>query len=201
MLGPALDDLGALERATIELFRRYPVDRLVHLAADTTMDRVVERLAERLVGNDVSDVALWLRAAEACGTASPAQIRDFVAVELERQRIRGIETLAAPGAVAVELLAGRIVFLTDALGSLGPDDVCSCAIAAYGSPHEPVIAHRAERWFVSPGPVRASAGMLLFEEEGGVELTLLDPFSNPTHTRRLINATEARLRVAGQANG
>jgi hypothetical protein len=201
VLGPALDDLDALERATVELCRRYPVDRLVYLAADDMMDRVVERLAKRLVGEEVSDDALWLRAAECCGTASPSEIREFLSVELERQKIRRIETLAAPGAVAVELLAGRIVLLTDVLRSLRPDDVYSCAIVAYGSPDEPVIAQRAERWFVSPGPVRASAGMLLFEDDGGVELTLLDPSSNPMHARRLMDANEARLRVSGEAHG
>ena len=137
-------------------------------------------------------------------TLRTAQPKDadlvYVALELERQRIREIETLAAPGAVAVELLAGRIVLLTDVLKSLGPDDVYSSAIVAYGSREEPVIAQRAERWFVSPGPVRASAGMLLFEDDGGVELTLLDASSNPMHTRRLMDATEARLRVSGEAD-
>jgi len=200
-LGPALDDLGALERATVQLCRRYPVDRLVYLAADDMMDRVVEVLAKRTVGEVVSDAALWSRAVERCRGASPEVIRSFVALELERQKIREIETLAAPGAVAVELLAGRIVLMTDVLKSLSPDDVYSSAIVAYGSLEQPVIAQRAERWFVSPGPVRASAGMLLFEDDGGVEMTLLDPSSNPMHTRRLMDAAEARLRVSGEANG
>lgn len=200
-LGPALDDLGALERATVQLCRRYPVDRLVYLAADDMMDRVVEALAKRTVGEAVSDRALWSRAVERCGGASPEAIRSFVALELERQKIREIETLAAPGAVAVELLAGRIVLMTDVLRSLRPDDVYSSAIVAYGSLEQPVIAQRAERWFVSPGPVRASAGMLLFEDDGGVELTLLDASSKPMHTRRLMDATEARLRVSGEASG
>jgi hypothetical protein len=200
-LGPALDDLGALERATVQLCRRYPVDRLVYLAVDDMMDRVVETLAKRTVGEAVSDASLWSRAVERCGAASSEEIRRFVALELERQKIREIETLAAPGAVAVELLAGRIVLLTDVLKSLRVDDVYSCAIVAYGSPEEPVIVQRAERWFVSPGPVRASGGMLLFEDEGGVELTLLDASSNPMHTRRLMDGTAARLRIAGEANG
>jgi len=199
-LGPALDDLGALERATVQLCRRYPVDRLVYLAADDMMDQVVEALAKRTVGESVSDAELWTHAVERCGAAPSEAIRRFVALELERQRIREIETLAAPGAVAIELLAGRIVLLTDVLKSLGPDDVYSSAIVAYGSREEPVIAQRAERWFVSPGPVRASAGMLLFEDDGGVELTLLDASSNPMHTRRLMDATEARLRVSGEAD-
>ncbi|MBN1611139.1 MAG: hypothetical protein JW940_31190 [Polyangiaceae bacterium] len=185
----------------MQLCRRYPVDRLVYLAADDMMDRVVEALAKRTVGEAVSDRALWSRAVERCGGASPEAIRSFVALELERQKIREIETLAAPGAVAVELLAGRIVLMTDVLRSLRPDDVYSSAIVAYGSLEQPVIAQRAERWFVSPGPVRASAGMLLFEDDGGVELTLLDASSKPMHTRRLMDATEARLRVSGEASG
>jgi hypothetical protein len=152
------------------------------------------------VGEAASDAALWSRAVECCAAAPPEEIRRFVARELERQKIRGIETLAAPGAVAVELLAGRIVLLTDVLSSLRPDDVYSSAIVAYGSLEEPVIVQRADRWFVSPGPVRASAGMLLFEDDGGVELTLLDASSNPMRTRRLMDATEARLRVSGEAN-
>ena len=200
-LGPANHDPEALERATLELYRQHGVDRLVYLSTDEHMDRAVGRLIHRLQADNSGSESLWLRAARRCAHGSPATIRGYVEGELERRKLGGTETLAAPGAVAVELLAGRIVLLTDGLKSLSSDDVLSCAIVVYGSSQEPVVAQRADRWFVSPGVVGASGGVLLREDERGVELTILDAQSNPVHARRLLDASEARLRVSGADHG
>ena len=200
-LGSANHDPQALERATIKLYRDHRVDRLVYLGTDDHMDRAVRRLIHRLEGDGNGGESLWLRAARRCADGSPSTIRGFVEGQLERAKLGGTETLAAPGAVAVELLAGRIVLLTDVLKSLTSDDVLSCAIVVYGSSPEPVVAQRADRWFISPGVVATSGGVLLREDDRGVELTLLDAHSNPVHRRRLLEANEARLRVSGADHG
>jgi hypothetical protein len=200
-LGSANHDPQALECATLRLYRQHGVDRLVYLGSDGHMDRAVQRLIYRLRDVGSASESLWLRAARRCADGSPATIRGYVEGELERQKLGDTEVLAAPGAVAVELLAGRIVLLTDGLKSLSSDDVLSCAIVVYGSFQEPVVAQRADRWFISPGVVATSGGVLLREDERGVELTILDAQSSPVHTRRLLGASEARLRVSGADDG
>lgn len=199
-VGSATNDIQALERATLELYRQHGVDRLVYLGADHRMEHAVRRLIHRLDGDGQAE-GVWLRAAKRCARGSADVIQAFVAEALERRRLGSTESLAGPGAVAVELLAGRIVLLTEGLKSLSSDDVLSSAIVVYGSSQEPVVAQRADRWFISPGSVTASAGLLLREDERGVELVLLDAQSRPAHRRRLLDGRQAHLRVSGADHG
>ena len=60
----------------------------IYLGVDAALDSVVRSWAEKLVGGDPGDPALWRRAADQCASASAAQIDAFLSAEQERRALK-----------------------------------------------------------------------------------------------------------------
>ena len=94
LLGPAGAKESDLARGARFLFEDAEVDRAIYLGVDAALDSVVRSWAEKLVGGDPGDPALWRRAAERCVSASPAQIDAFLSAEYERRSVERLSIVA-----------------------------------------------------------------------------------------------------------
>src|SRR5689334_3805359 len=103
-LGPANDDLDALERAATFLLARENVVRAIYLGEGGELDRCVVAWAKRLVGDDPTDQGAWRRAAEVTVYGTPEQIDGFIAGERERHRLRALAALPDDAPYVIETL-------------------------------------------------------------------------------------------------
>ncbi len=87
VLGPANDDLVALEKGANLVLFEHEAEQVIYLGPDDALDRVVRGWAARLVGDDPSDEGIWDRAARRCAEGTPDQIDRFIAAERPRERL------------------------------------------------------------------------------------------------------------------
>lgn len=196
LMGPAGDDLDALERAARFLLNELAVDQVVYLGVDGTLDQVILRWAEALVDGDPRDSALWSRA-QRCLHASPASIDTFVARERERLALKVLCALPGDRSRVVELLDGKVVVMIHDKDDLDQEDMLPAAFLVFGSSPEPVMKQVGSRWFLAPGALDRFGVMVLEDGEEGVVLTLYDDLGHQSHRERLATPHLAKMKVEG----
>src|SRR5512135_2119452 len=97
LLGPAKphatgEDAAAVEKAAGFLLKSQRVNRAIYLGADDALERVVERWARRLVGDDPTDEWAWRRAHQLALVGTPEEIDEFVKGQRMRLRLRSLES-------------------------------------------------------------------------------------------------------------
>ncbi len=197
LLGPAVDHEEALERAVQFLFQDIAVDRAVYLGLDQALERVVRRWAERLVGDEPDDSAIWQRAVKACAVATPAEIDSFLVAERERRALSVFESLPGDGKCVIELLNGKIVVMTHDKADLDEEDILPASLLVFGKSAQPLVKQVGSRWFLAPGHLDHFGVMTLEDHDDGIHLTLFDSAGREVRRERLIAARQAKLRVSG----
>jgi hypothetical protein len=200
LLGPTGVNESDLERGARFLSREAAADRVIYLGVDAALDAVVRRWAERLVGGDPGDSALWRRAAERCVSASPAQIDAFLGAEQARRALGVFQSLPGDGTRVIELLNGKVVVMLYDKAHLDEDDILSASILVFGKSEGPLVKQIGSRWFLSPGP--ASGGVMTLEDqEDGIHVALFDPGGRETSRELLLGARATKLKVTSASGG
>lgn len=197
LLGPALGHVDALERAARFLRRKQDAERIVYLGADQSLDIVVRRWAEQLVGEDASEAALVRRATARLLEASAEEIDEYLAREAELSKLRMYESLPGEMTRAVELLAGKVAVMIYDKAYLEEEDILPATLLLFGKNDEPLIKRIGRRWFLSPGTFPRGGVMLVEDQEGAIDVTLYSTSLEEVSTERLELAREVNLRVAG----
>src|SRR6478736_4895553 len=197
LLGPALGRVDALERAARFLRRKQDAERIVYLGADQSLDMVVRRWAEQLVGEDASEAVLCRRATARLVDASAEEIDEYLARETELYKLRMYESLPNESTRAVELLAGKVAVMICDKAYLEEEDILPATILLFGKNDEPLIKRIGRRWFLSPGVFPRGGVMMVEDQEGAIDVTLYSSSLEAVTTERLELAREVNLRVAG----
>ncbi len=200
LLGPAGSKESDLERAARFLNTEGAVDRVIYLGVDAALDAVVRRWAERLVGGDPGDAALWRRAAERCVSATPAQIDAFLGTEQARRALDVFQSLPGDGTRVIELLNGKVVVMIYDKAHLDEEDILSASILVFGKSDAPLVKQIGSRWFISPGPV-ATGVMTLEDQEDGIHVTSFDAAGREVSRELLLGARATKLKVKSASGG
>ena len=176
VLGPANDDLAALERGASLLLFELEAEKVVYLGPDDALDRLVLDWARRLVGPDPFENALWERARRCC-SAPAEEIDRFVASERRRDRLKALKCLPGATSRTIEILEGRLAVLLYDKALLDEEDILPASLLIFGKSKHPLVRHVGSRTFVSPGELgEGRAGIALFVDEpnGDVSLSIYD---------------------------
>ena len=178
VLGPANDDLAALEEGASLLLFEYKAEEVIYLGADDALDRLVLEWAERLVGTDPSQDGIWERAARHCSSAKHDEIDRFLAAERRRERLKALKCLPAATSRTVEIFEGRLaVFLHDK-ALLDEEDILPATLLVFGKSREALVRQVGTRTFISPGEmVSGKSGVILFSDDpsGDLNVSLFEP--------------------------
>jgi hypothetical protein len=202
ILGPANGDLLGLARAAQFLVDDAHCDKVLYLADDGALERVVVGWAREIVGSNPSEEGLFKRAAARCARGSPEEIDRFVDGERSRLRLKVYVSLPAEGSRSIELLDGRVTLFVYDKAALDEEDISAASILVFGKGAEPLIRKVGARIFVSPGPTGApSGGMAILDDSaGGVKIEILDASGNVTAQDLLAaTATANKMKVQGGA--
>lgn len=197
LLGPSMGHDQALERAAEFLHKERRVDRVVYLGVDNSLETIVRRWAERLVGADPQQSAIWTRATERCLTGTADEIEHFIASERERQSLKLFESLPGETTRAIELLNGKVAVLIYDKAYLDEEDILPATLLVFGKSHEALVKRVGRRWFVSPGSFADAGLMVLDDHDGGIHLTTFDKQLKEKQRSRLSTSRGVRLRVSG----
>ncbi|MEJ7729496.1 MAG: hypothetical protein WKG00_09785 [Polyangiaceae bacterium] len=199
ILGPAQGDLPALARGAHYLLDEARVERVVYLAADDALDRVVASWASEIVGDTQGSGGLLARAAARCAAADPATIDEFVDMERARLRLQVMSSLPSDRR-SIEILDGRVVLFVWDKSTLDEDDIAAASILCFGKSNEAMIKKVGTRIFVAPGPVGGKDGgcAVLDDGDGGVRISILTHDGQVT-AKGSVGApiTGAKMRVQG----
>ncbi|MCC6556269.1 MAG: hypothetical protein IT372_25190 [Polyangiaceae bacterium] len=202
ILGPAQGDLRALARGAQHLLDEAHAEKVIYLADDDALDRVVAGWARELVGSDPSEGALFDRAAR-CASAAPEAIDAFVASERARQRLKVLVSLPH-GQRTIEILDGRVVLFVFDKGTLDEEDIVAASLLVFGKSSAPLIRKVGTRMFLSPGPLGSDGGgaALLDDGGGGVRIEVMNARGEVT-ARDSIGAPVqgAKVRIQGGSGG
>jgi hypothetical protein len=165
VLGPAQGDLPALARGAQLLLDEGHAEKVIYVADDDALDRVVEGWAQTLVGSDPTEGALFERAVR-CAQATPEAIDAFVASERARLRLKVLVSLP-PGQRTIEILDGRVALFVFDKGALDEEDIVAASILVFGKSAAPLIKRVGARTFFSPGPIGSEGGSALLDDGGG----------------------------------
>ncbi|AUX21692.1 hypothetical protein SOCEGT47_021790 [Sorangium cellulosum] len=201
VLGPAQGDLPALARGAQRLLDEGHAERVLYVAEDDALDRVVEGWAQRLVGADPTEGAAFARALR-CAAATPAEIDAFVASERARLRLRLLRSLP-PGQRTIEILDGRVALFVFDKAALDEEDVVAASLLVFGKSSEPLIQRVGARTFFSPGPIGLEGGAALLDDgQGGVRIEVMNARGAVT-AREIVGpaAVGPRMRVQGGSHG
>jgi hypothetical protein len=172
VLGPANDDLAALEKGASLLLFELDAEQVVYLGPDDALDQLVLDWARRLVGADPSEDALWERARRCC-SASPDEIDRFVAAERQRDRLKALKCLPGATSRTVEILEGRLSVLLYDKALLDEEDILPASLLIFGKSKDPLVRQVGSRTFVSPGELgQGKGGIALFSDEANGEVTV-----------------------------
>lgn len=201
ILGPAHDDLIGLARAAQFLLDEAHAEKVIYLAGDGAMDRVVASWAHELVGANPSGEALFKRAAARCARAAPADIDKFVEGERARVRLGVFTSLPSTESRTIEILDGRVVLLVHDKAVLDEEDIVAAQILVYGKAHAPLIKRVGARVFVTPGPIGAPTGGAAVLDDGaeGVRVEILGPSGAVSASEHVGGPRPGKLRVQGGA--
>jgi hypothetical protein len=197
VLGPANDDLVALEKAASLSLFELEADSVIYLGPDDALDRLVLDWARRLVGPDPSEDGLWDRAARRCASASPEQIDDFLAAERRRERLKALRCLPAATARTIEMIEGRVAVLLYDKAFLDEEDIMPAQILVFGKSPEPVIRQVGSRTFVSPGELGGAAGIALLSDDpnGDLTVSIYEPLGGLVESQVVPNAWTGKFTV------
>lgn len=166
ILGPAQGNLPALARAAQRLLDDVQAEKVLYLAEDGALERVVASWARGIVGEDTEEQSIFERAARKCAQATSEEIDAFVALERARLRLKVLASLPV-GQRTIEILGGRValfVYDRDALSDL---DMAGSAMVVFGKREEPVFQRVGTRVFMAPGVIGSkSGGALLLDDSG-----------------------------------
>ncbi|AUX41379.1 hypothetical protein SOCE26_027900 [Sorangium cellulosum] len=201
VLGPAQGDLPALARGAQHLLDEGHAERVIYVAEDDALDRVVEGWALRLVGSNPTAGALFDRAIR-CAAATPDEIDAFVASEQARLRLRVLMSLP-PGQRTIEILDGRVALFVFDKAALDEEDIVAASLLVFGKSPEPLIKKVGTRTFFSPGPIGSEGGTALLDDgQGGVRIEVMNS-SGAVTAREIVgpSASVSRMRVQGGSQG
>jgi hypothetical protein len=199
ILGPAQGDLPALARRAQHLIDVMHTDKVIYLADDDALDRVVASWARDLVGSDPAEEALFVRATLRCVRASADVIENFVASERARLRLKVFESLPSGSRRTIELLEGRVVLFMYDKATLDEEDIAAASILVFGKSPDSLLKKVGPRLFLTPGPISSENGgsAVLSELHGGVHIEIMNASGKVT-AQELFGAPQAaRLRVQG----
>lgn len=197
LLGPSLGHGQALERAAEFLHKERGVDRALYLGIDNCLDRIVSGWAERLVGSDPGQSALWTRATDRCLEGDADQIESFIVRERERHRLKVFESLPGESTRAIELLNGKVAVLIYDKAQLDEEDILPATLLVFGKSRDALVKRVGRRWFVSPGSFADAGVMILDDHDNGINVTLFDKELKEKERTRLSTSRGVRLRVSG----
>ena len=198
VLGPANNNFIGLARAAQYLVDEAHADRVVYMADDGALERVVVGWARELVGADPTEEALFKRAAR-CATASPGEIDHFVDCERARLRLKVFVSLPSGKRRTVEILDGRMVLLVHDKAALDEEDIAAGALFVFGKSGEPMIKRVGPRMFVTPGPIAMGGGgsALLDDGAGGIRIEIINAAGAVTARDTLAGAALSKVRIQG----
>jgi hypothetical protein len=193
----ACDSVSRLRRAFELLVGEIDADPILYLGVDDLFDRAVREMP----GARVASEEMFLRAAAAVALRGTSQeIEGLVAAELQAARLSRIRALPPPPALAVEMLADRIVLLVHDKSVLEEDDIANAAVIVHESEKS---THRriGMRHFLSPGSLSSDDGLVgllrcdanglttfvLSRIDGRVENEIVLPFG--TGSRMIVSGT------------
>ena len=194
LLGPAGAKESDLARGARFLYEHAAVDRAIYLGVDAALDSVIRSWAEKLVGGDPGDPALWRRAAERCASASPAQIDAFLTAEHERRALKVFQSLPGDGTRVIELLNGKVVVMIYDKADLDEEDILSASVLVFGKSDVPMVKQIGSRWFLSPGPVETGV-MTLEDQDDGIHVVRFDGGGRELSRELLLGARATKLKV------
>jgi hypothetical protein len=197
LLAPANQHEDALERGARFLLEDIGVDRAIYLGIDAGLDGVVRRWAERVVGGDPDDAALYSRAAERCARASSAEIEAFLGAERERRALKVFESLPGDGTRVIELLNGKVVVMIYDKAHLDEEDILSASLLIFGKSDTPLVKQIGSRWFLSPGSFESAGVMTLEDHVDGIHVTLFDRDGVELSRQLILASRNAKLKVSG----
>lgn len=198
VLGPASGDLNGLARAAQFLLDGFRAERVIYLAPDDALDRVVGAWASELVGANPNDVVLFERAAHACAKGTPEQIDAFVGSERARRRLRVFSSLPPSPGRTIELIDGRVAVLLYDKASLDEDDIAGASLLVFGKSQQSLVKRVGARTFVAPGKIGCEGGgaAMLDDEKGGVRVRIIDGTGMVSQTEMIGGAIGgAKLKV------
>lgn len=201
VLGPAQGDLPALARGAQRLLDEGRAERVIYVAEDDALDRVVEGWAQCLVGANPTEGALFERALR-CTTAAPEEIDAFVASERARLRLKLLTSLP-PGRRTIEILDGRVALFVFDRAALDEEDMVAASLLVFGNSAEPLIKRVGARTFFSPGPIGSEGGAALLDDgQGGVRIEVMNARGAVT-AREIVGPAVAgpTMRVQGGSHG
>ena len=202
LLGPLADAStpSVVEQAANFLLARQTVNRAIYLGADGALETAVELWARRLVGDDPTDDAAWRRAANLARQGSPAEIDHFVTAERTRLQLRSLESLPHRILRTMEMVGDRVAVLIFDKGLLDEEDIFAANILIYGKSDAPLIKKIGARWFITPGPLGPSGGIVVLDDsEDEIRAKLFDISGNLRATEILTLPNTTKLRVQGGA--
>jgi len=196
LIGPCARDPGQVARFAEFLVTELLADRVLYLGLDGALDDYVARAAERIVGGDPHESAIWQRAAELCREGSPEAINDFVEAQREREQLRIYESLETATGHAVELLGGKVALLTYDKSNLDADDMMPATFLVFGKSAEALTRRVGKRWFVSPGSAPSGGALLLDDAQEPVLATLYGDALEETGRVSLLLDDGAQVKVS-----
>lgn len=200
ILGPALGDLLALARGAQHLLDGAHVEKVIYVADDDALDRVVASWAHEMVGANPTEEGLFTRAVARCAGADAGAIDDFVELERARLRLKVLVSLPSAGQRTIEILDGRVVLFVFDKASLDEEDITAASILVFGKSGEGMIEKVGTRMFLSPGPVGSETGgcAVLDDSDGGVRIELMTA-AGTVIAKGAVGApiTGAKMRVQG----
>jgi hypothetical protein len=192
------DDALAVERAAGFLLKSQKVTRAIYLGNDDALERVVERWARRLVGDDPTDEAAWRRAAQLALVGMPEEIDAFVKGQRMRLRLRSLESLPYRILRTMEMVGDRIAVLIHDKSMLDEEDIYAAALLIYGKSEAPLVKKIGQRWFLTPGPLRGGGGVCILDDAGeDIIATMFDPEGRETHSEALVLPKASKMRIQG----
>jgi hypothetical protein len=197
VIGPANDDLGALEQGASLLLFELEAEQVVYLGPDDALDRVVLDWARRLVGSDPSDEGVWQRASARCVSATPSDIDGYVEAERRRERLKALHCLPVATSRTIELLEGRLAVLLHDKALLDEEDIMPASLLIFGKNREPLVKQVGTRTFVSPGELGPKSGLALFTDDahGDIVVTMYDPTGTRLESHALVAPRTGRFTV------
>jgi hypothetical protein len=202
ILGPAHGDMLGLARMAQLLMDESHAEKVIYVADDGALDRVVVGWAREIVGANPSGEGLFNRAASRCAKASPPEIDEFLEAERARQRLEVFVSLPGGGSRTVEILDGRVVLFVYDKAILNEDDIVAAQLLVFGKSREPLVRRVGARTFLTPGPIGCPTGGAALLDDGadGIRVEILGPGGVVTAREHIGGPRPGKLRVQGEGD-
>jgi hypothetical protein len=199
ILGPANGDMIGLARAAQILLDEAHAEKVVYVADDGALDRVVVTWASEIVGANPSGEGLFKRAAARCAQGAPQEIDSFVEGERARLRLSVFVSLPSAQSRTIEILDGRVVLFVYDKATLDEEDIVAAQLLVFGKSREPIIRKVGARVFLTPGPIGCPTGGSAVLDDGadGIRIEILGPGGVVTASDQVGGPRPGKVRVQG----